>query len=128
VLGHDPWRRYRLHPDHRAAGFLAVEGVVAARDPHFFAEQGVAPHRPDALLLWEADEPDHVEDITEHFEAKVAALLAHRSQYQTTLQIDVDSDAAQLEAFRERMASRAAEHGELAGVACGERFKLLVEL
>ena len=22
VLGHDPWRRWRLHPDHRAAGFL----------------------------------------------------------------------------------------------------------
>ena len=23
-------------------------------------------HRPDALLLWEADEPDHVEDVTGH--------------------------------------------------------------
>src|SRR5262245_21822553 len=23
VLGHDPWRRYRIHPDHRNAGFLA---------------------------------------------------------------------------------------------------------
>jgi LmbE family N-acetylglucosaminyl deacetylase len=22
VLAHDPWRRYRLHPDHRNAGFL----------------------------------------------------------------------------------------------------------
>ena len=21
LLGHDPWKRYRLHPDHRAAGF-----------------------------------------------------------------------------------------------------------
>src|SRR5690606_9082287 len=35
VVGHDPWKRYRLHPDHRNAGFLAVDGVVAARDPHF---------------------------------------------------------------------------------------------
>src|SRR4029450_6018771 len=25
VLGHDPWRRYLLHPDHRAAGFLTVD-------------------------------------------------------------------------------------------------------
>ena len=33
VFGHDPWRRYRLHPDHRHAGLLAVEGIVAARDP-----------------------------------------------------------------------------------------------
>jgi LmbE family N-acetylglucosaminyl deacetylase len=39
VLGHDPWKRYRLHPDHRHAGFLAVDGVVAARDPHFLPEQ-----------------------------------------------------------------------------------------
>ena len=27
VLGHDPWKRWRLHPDHRNAGFLAVEGL-----------------------------------------------------------------------------------------------------
>ena len=46
VLGHDPWKRYRLHPDHRHAGLLAVEGIVAARDPHFFPEQGLPPHRP----------------------------------------------------------------------------------
>ena len=24
VLGHDPWKRYRLHPDHRHAGLLGV--------------------------------------------------------------------------------------------------------
>ena len=56
VLGHDPWKRYRLHPDHRHAGLLAVEGIVAARDPHFFPEQALPHHRPDALLLFEADE------------------------------------------------------------------------
>ena len=31
VLGHDPWRRYRLHPDHAAAGRLVIEGIVAAQ-------------------------------------------------------------------------------------------------
>ena len=36
VLTHDPWKRYRLHPDHRAAGFLVLDAIVAARDPHFF--------------------------------------------------------------------------------------------
>ncbi|MDQ4097476.1 MAG: PIG-L family deacetylase, partial [Actinomycetota bacterium] len=44
VLGHDPWRRYRLHPDHRNAGFLVTDGIVAARDPHFFPEHGLEPH------------------------------------------------------------------------------------
>jgi LmbE family N-acetylglucosaminyl deacetylase len=128
VLGHDPWRRYRLHPDHRAAGFLTVDGVVAARDPHFFPEQDVAPHRPSALLLWEADEPDHVEDIGEHFDRKVAALFEHRSQYRTTHEVDDPADEAQRERFRAKMADRAAEHGSLAGIACGEQFKLLSRL
>ncbi len=72
VLGHDPWQRYRLHPDHRHAGYLAVEGVVAARDPHFFPEQALAPHRPSTLLLFEADEPDHVEDVAGFAETKLA--------------------------------------------------------
>ena len=37
---------------------------MAARDPHFHKDHGIAHHRPDALLLFEADEPDHVEDVT----------------------------------------------------------------
>ena len=128
VLGHDPWKRYRLHPDHRAAGFLAVDGIVAARDPHFFPEQQIPPHRPSALLLWEADEPDHVEDIDAGFERKLAALFEHRSQYRTTLDVDDASDEAQLDRFRRKMADRAADHGSLAGIARGERFKLLSNL
>ncbi len=87
VLGHDPWKRYRLHPDHRNAGFLATDGIVAARDPHFFPEQGRQPHRPDTLLLWEADEPDHVEDIEGFADRKLQALLAHRSQFRSTMGI-----------------------------------------
>ena len=38
LLGHDPWKRYRLHPDHRAAGYLTCDALVAARDPHFFRD------------------------------------------------------------------------------------------
>jgi LmbE family N-acetylglucosaminyl deacetylase len=128
VLGHDPWKRYRLHPDHRHAGYLAVEGIVAARDPHFFPEQAVPPHRPSTLLLWEADEPDHVEDIGEQMATKLAALLAHRSQYRSTMEIDDEGSPEQLERFRERVRQRAAEHGELAGVAYGEAFKAIRRL
>ena len=88
VLGHDPWKRYRLHPDHRAAGQLCIDGIVAARDPFFHAEQlvdGVEPHRPDALLLFEADVVNHYERVEEvDLAAKLAALEAHRSQMATT--------------------------------------------
>lgn len=123
VLGHDPWKRWRLHPDHRHAGFLAVDGVVAARDPHFFPEQQLAFHRPSAILLWEADEVDHVEDVAGHADAKVAALLEHRSQYRSTHEIDDPDDAAQVEAFSRRIHERLAEMGALGGVEVGEAFK-----
>ena len=128
VLGHDPWRRYRLHPDHRAAGFLLTDGIVAARDPHFFPEQGLAPHRPSALLLWEADEADHVEDATGFADAKLAALLAHRSQFRSTMHIDDPEAADEVEAFRTRMLARLEEHGALRALPLGEAFKLLTKL
>jgi LmbE family N-acetylglucosaminyl deacetylase len=128
VLGHDPWKRYRLHPDHRAAGFLATDGIVAARDPHFFPEQQVPPHRPQALLLWEADEPDHVVDVAGFVDTKVAALLEHRSQLRSTMDIGDADDGSQVDAFRRRVHERTAEHGALAGLAAGEAFHLIDRL
>jgi len=128
VLGHDPWRRYRLHPDHRAAGFLLTDAVVAARDPHFFPEQGEPPHRPGVVLLWEAEEPDHVEDITAHFDAKIEALLAHRSQYRSTMRIEDAASGEEVAAFRRRVAEWAADQGANAGVALAERFKAITQV
>jgi LmbE family N-acetylglucosaminyl deacetylase len=128
VFGHDPWKRYRLHPDHRNAGFLVTDGIVAARDPHFFPEQNVAPHRPSALLLWEADEPDHVEDVSDTVEAKLTALLAHRSQFRSTMAIDDPSATDEVENFRNRMLTRLAEMGALADLDVGEAFKLINRL
>jgi LmbE family N-acetylglucosaminyl deacetylase len=128
VLGHDPWKRYRLHPDHRAAGFLLTDGIVAARDPLFFPELGAPPHRPTTLLLWEADQPDHVEDIGDHLDTKLAALLCHRSQYRSTMRVDDPAEGDQLEDFRTRVASRAADHGRRADVAYGEMFKVIRDL
>ena len=128
VLGHDPWRRYRLHPDHRNAGFLAVDGIVAARDPHFFPEQETAPWRPTALLLWEADEVDHLEDVTGYADTKVEALLAHRSQFRSTMHIDDHSSDDEVEQFRTRVLDRLADHGSKAGVTRGEAFKVMRDL
>ena len=67
ILGHDPWKRYRLHPDHRAAGFLTTDGIVAARDPLFFPDLNLTPHRPRSLLLFEPEEVDHIEDVADSF-------------------------------------------------------------
>lgn len=125
VLGHDPWKRYRLHPDHRHAGLLACEGIVAARDPHFFKEQGLAHHRPDALLLWEADEPDHVEDVSDHVDTKLHALLAHESQFESTMKA---VDAGELDRFRRRITDRLKGLGEPHEMGPAEVFKLISSL
>ena len=83
VLGHDPWRRWLLHPDHRAAGLLTVDGVVAARDPLYapgLGAEGLAAHRPHTVLLFGTDTPDELVEVTATIEAKLASLRAHASQ------------------------------------------------
>lgn len=129
VFGHDPWRRWRLHPDHRAAGFLTLDGVVAARDPHFHREHGVPHHRPEAVLLFETEEPDLVESVSPaHVDAKVRALLAHESQFETTMVIDTDDDGSQATAFARRIHDECVVFGRIAGVPLGEGFKLIDEV
>jgi LmbE family N-acetylglucosaminyl deacetylase len=133
VLAHDPWRRYRLHPDHRNAGFLSLDALVAARDPHFFPDIGPAPHRPTSLLLWEADLPNHVENAAGFEAAKIDALLCHASQQVTTMGIDSgrqDDPApdADVESFAAKVHHQLAAHGALATLPVGEAFHLMGDL
>jgi LmbE family N-acetylglucosaminyl deacetylase len=129
VIGHDPWRRYRLHPDHRHAGWLTVDAVVAARDATFHPELGLPAHRPSTVLLFEADEPNHVERVDDTLDRKVDALLAHRSQYRSTF--GVAEDRTPDEAHRhvtEAVARQARQHGALAAVPLGEAFHRIAEV
>lgn len=128
ILGHDPWRRYRLHPDHRHAGLLAVEGIVAARDPFFFPEHGLEPHRPDALLLFEAEEPDHAEDVRGWESAKSSALLEHKSQFQTTHGIQDPSNPREIKAFEGRIRAQLERLAEPFGLDSAEVFKAIIDL
>ncbi len=128
VLAHDPWKRYRLHPDHRHAGFLATDGIVAARDPLFFPELGTH-HRPSKMLLWEADEPDHTEYIGEEiFKVKLQALKAHASQYESTMGINQLDDETQTAAFEEKLRSRMTETSLNPSGQLAEIFKLVAKL
>lgn len=124
VLGHDPWRRYRLHPDHRAAGWLVCDAVVAAREPHVAIDE-LPAWRPEALLLWEADEPDVLVDVTGYVDAKLDALLAHASQLRSTMDITDANDGAEVDRFRRRVGARLAEWGRQIGAAHAEAFKLI---
>jgi LmbE family N-acetylglucosaminyl deacetylase len=133
VVGHDPWRRYRLHPDHRNAGFALLDALVAARDPHFFPEIGLAPHRPEALLLFEADLPNHVEDVSGFESQKIEALLCHRSQFESTMGIRPNDDTspdtdAGYTSFAAKVRHQLVTHGSLADLPSGEAFHLITAL
>lgn len=127
VLGHDPWRRYRLHPDHRAAGWLVCDGIVAAREPHERID-GLEAWRPEALLLWEADEPDLLVDVSAHVDRKLAALLAHTSQLRSTMDVDDPADGEAVDRFRRRVLEKLATWGRQLGVAHAEAFKAILDL
>ena len=127
MLGHDPWTPYRLHPDHRHAGRLAVEGIVGARDPHFFTELGLVPHRPSTLLLFEPGRVDHVERVHGYVDRKIEALLCHRSQWRSTMGIDTEPEA-QRAAFARGIRDEARAMGIAGGVRAGETFARIDEL
>jgi LmbE family N-acetylglucosaminyl deacetylase len=128
VLGHDPWKRYRLHPDHRHAGWLTIDAIVTARDPHFLPESKLAHHRPDTLLLFEAQDVDHVEGVGDFVGHKLAALEAHKSQLESTMFVSASDDGAELARFREGERARLTEFGALVGGGPCEGFKRIGDL
>ncbi|MCL5048614.1 MAG: PIG-L family deacetylase [Firmicutes bacterium] len=129
VLGHDPWRRYRLHPDHRNAGFITTDAIVAARDPFFYSEQKYQHFRPKFLFLFEADEADYCEAIDAYEEVKVKALLQHKSQLLSTMDIDLSADdmrvETQIQQFRENIFAQHKKYKAAFQVEKAEAYKLV---
>jgi LmbE family N-acetylglucosaminyl deacetylase len=48
--------------------------------PEHLEKDGLQPHKVRELLMWGADEPDTIIDVSDTIETKVAALLKHDSQ------------------------------------------------
>ncbi|MDH3753133.1 MAG: PIG-L family deacetylase [Acidimicrobiia bacterium] len=87
------WDRiYSSHPDHLAVGRATMAVLYPdAQNPHAHPEllaEGLEPHSvPEAWVLG-LEPPDVFIDITEVFEAKVAALGSHVSQTADRFEID----------------------------------------
>ncbi len=127
IISHDPWKRYRLHPDHRNTGFIVTDAVVAARDPHFLKELG-SHHRPSHLLLFEADEPNYIEPLTpEYVQAKIDALMCHESQHETSMEIAGES-TDEVTRFEKLVFAMAEKVGDKAGVSLGEEFHIINDI
>jgi len=91
VVAIDPWRRYQLHPDHRAAGMATLDAVFAAREWYVFPEQLLGEREPwrvkEVYLFW-TDEADYWEDVTETIDRRIAALRCHVSQVREPDKLD----------------------------------------
>lgn len=87
ILSWDPLtRNYRMHPDHRVCGQLALEAAFpAAMMPLSYPEQlrqeGLSVHRAKRLLLYGTDAPDYFVDISEVLDLKFESFKAHASQF-----------------------------------------------
>lgn len=126
VLGHDPWKTYRLHPDHRVAGQLTVDAVVAARDPFFFRDQPYPRHRPDWIMLFEAGEVNHLESVNEsQLIARAHALLAHESQLETTHFHRLDDPTTAAAGFIDAQRTQLGGIGAQLTTGLGEAFHLI---
>ena len=118
VICPDPWREYQTHPDHRVAGWVGLDGVIAARDHLFFRTQlrgGRTHHRVGRILLFGTAEPNLVVDITSTFDRKLAALHAHASQPHNR----------ERAAFDERMRTFAEAFGKPWGFRAAEAFRYI---
>jgi LmbE family N-acetylglucosaminyl deacetylase len=73
------------HPDHRAVGSAALDAVYPdARNPYTFTDlvevEGLAAWTVREVWISGGPTPNRYNDVTPHFERKVAALRAHASQ------------------------------------------------
>lgn len=76
---------YINHPDHRAAGVVAVDAIFpAAGQPNLFeelADEGLTAHKPRRVYVrTRTSEADTWVNISDTIDIKIAALKAHKSQ------------------------------------------------
>jgi LmbE family N-acetylglucosaminyl deacetylase len=119
VIGHDPWRLYQLHPDHRAVGEIVRDAVWRAGEPRFY---DAPAWKPAELWLFHAEEPNHVEDVSGWMDVKWDGLMRHESQFGSAFRFRDDDPDAQKQ-FEQWFRRRFAAVGEAAGFAYGEAFR-----
>ena len=77
------WERLSpSHPDHLAGGEAATQALYpAAGNPFAFPEVEAEAWSASELWIMEHPANNHAVDVTDHFEAKMDALMAHESQH-----------------------------------------------
>jgi LmbE family N-acetylglucosaminyl deacetylase len=86
LLTFDPYWTGQIHPDHRAAGQAALDAYMPSKMPLYRPEQLNEPQAGlgclERVFFFSTDrEPDIFVDVTAVYETKLAACMAHRSQF-----------------------------------------------
>lgn len=116
VFTFDPFWTGQIHPDHRAAGQAALDAFMPAKMPLYQPQQ---LNEPDAdlacverIFVFATDrQPDVFVDVTAVYATKLAACMAHRSQF------------PEGEASLEWMKELDRERGEPHGMPYAEAFR-----
>ncbi len=82
----DPFWTGQIHPDHRAAGQAALDAFMPSKMPLYHPEQlegeGAGLGKLERIFLFSTDrDADVVIDVGDVYDKKVAACLAHVSQF-----------------------------------------------
>jgi LmbE family N-acetylglucosaminyl deacetylase len=82
----DPFWTGQIHPDHRAAGQAALDAYMPSKMPLYRPEQlnepGACLGCLERVFFFSTDrQPDIYLDVTEIYETKLKASMAHRSQF-----------------------------------------------
>jgi LmbE family N-acetylglucosaminyl deacetylase len=112
----DPFWAGQIHPDHRAAGLTGLDAYMPSKMPLYRPEQlsepGACPGCLERVFFFSTTrEPDIVIDISQVYDTKMAACMAHRSQFpqgEESLQWMKDMDQ---------------QHGQAIGASYAEVFK-----
>ncbi len=116
LLTFDPFWPGQIHPDHRAAGQAAIDAYMPSKMPLYRPEQlrepGAGLGALQRVFLFSTDrEPDVFVDVGSVYETKLAACLAHRSQFPNGLE------------SLEWLQGMDEERGKTLGVARAESFR-----
>jgi LmbE family N-acetylglucosaminyl deacetylase len=107
------------HPDHRAAGQVAIDAVFPASGSAFFfpdllLREGLEPHSVKEVWMSVTHQPNTILDITEFWPTKVRALKEHVSQIGNP------------DEFEKRMLSRKSSESSDEAPRYEERFRRIV--
>jgi LmbE family N-acetylglucosaminyl deacetylase len=106
------------HSDHRTAGAIALDAVFpGSGNPLFFPEhlgEGLDVQEVHDVWLGWTNESNRAEDVTDHFDTKIAALGEHASQITEGIRM-----------WDEWMREEARAAGARSGVGLAEEFRVL---